>query len=187
MNLCVFAASSSVLIPLHVEAAEQLGRGMAAAGHALVFGGGHIGLMGVLARAVHQQGGRVIGVIPEKLRDLELAYEQADELIITQTMRDRKRIMEEKADAFVALPGGFGTLEEVMEILVLKQLGYHLKPLVFLNSGGIYDRLFQFFDGLIEHQLVRPNQRQLYAIANTADEVLTLLEATMRVHTRIPG
>ncbi|MBI3118299.1 MAG: TIGR00730 family Rossman fold protein [Candidatus Hydrogenedentes bacterium] len=176
MNLCVYASSSDALSPVYKEAAESLGRLMGTGGHTLIYGGGKIGLMGVLARSVHQHGGHVVGVIPEKLRTRELTYEEADELIMTKTMRERKSIMEERADAFVALPGGLGTAEEVMEILVLRQLAYHEKPLVFLNTNGIYDKLFEFFHALTEERFVKPEQRHLFFIAATPEDIFRYLE-----------
>lgn len=179
MQVCVYASSSNALAPEYIAAAAELGRLMAQQGHTLIYGGGNIGLMGVLARAVHAHGGRVVGVIPEKLRDLELAYTQADELIITQTMRERKLEMEQRAGAFIALPGGLGTLEEVMEILVLRQLEYIQKPLVFLNTCGIFTPLFQLFDRLVAEQFMKPDHARLYAIANTPEEVLEALKKPM--------
>jgi len=175
-TLCVYTASSDVLDTDYIEAAAELGTLMAREGYALVYGGGNIGLMGVLARAVHEAGGHVTGVIPDKLRARELAYEDADELIITQTMRERKLIMEERAEAFVALPGGFGTLEEILEILVLKQLGYHQKPLIFLNTRQVYAKLFAFFDTLIAERFVKPDQRRLFHIVQTSGEIFPYLK-----------
>jgi uncharacterized protein (TIGR00730 family) len=119
----------------------------------------------------------VIGVIPEKLRDLSLAYEEADELIVTTDLRQRKAIMESRADAFVALPGGFGTLEEVMEVLTLKQLDYHGKPLVFLNTNGIYNGLLAFFDSLFAQRFVKDSLRELYFVAEQPEEVFAYLDA----------
>ena len=116
-NVCVFAASSNAVDRIYTEAARRLGTGLAKHGYTLVYGGGNNGLMGSMARAAHAQGGRVVGVIPDRLRGLELAYEGCDELIVTADLRRRKGVMERRADAFIALPGGFGTLEETLEIL----------------------------------------------------------------------
>jgi uncharacterized protein (TIGR00730 family) len=116
------------------------------------------------------------GLIPEKLRDLELAYTQADELSITQTMRERKMEMEQRAEGFVALPGGIGTLEEVMEILVLRQLEYIYKPLIFLNTRGIFTPLFQMFERLVAEQFMKPDHARLYAVAETPGDVLEALK-----------
>ena len=121
-SVCVYSSSSDAVAPQFVEAAEALGAALAKRQMTLVFGGGRVGLMGVVARAVHQHGGQVIGVIPDFMRSREIAYEEADELIFTKTMRERKAIMEDRSDAFMTLPGGFGTLEEILEIITLKQL-----------------------------------------------------------------
>ena len=170
-HVCVYASSSDAVDPVHAAAARTLGRGMAERGQTLVYGGGNIGLMGVIAREIHAGGGHVIGVIPEKLRDLELAYELADELIVTQSMRERKAAMEARADAFVALPGGLGTLEEILEVLVLKQLCYHNLPIVFLNTLGIFDSLFRLLEDLCTGHFVKESHRALYHVAAEPEEV----------------
>lgn len=176
-SICVYASSSDALAECHRKEAQCLGELIAEHGHHLVYGGGSVGLMGVCARAVHSRGGgRVVGVITDKLVDLELAYHDADELIVTTTMSERKRIMAEKADAFVALPGGFGTLEEVMEILVLKQLWYHEKPCVFLNINGVYDHLFRFFETLIEEHFIKASHTEFYHVCATAEEAYAYLK-----------
>src|SRR5579859_4839874 len=133
MRVCVFCSSSNTIAPVYAEAARVLGSGLAERSWPLVYGGGSAGLMGEVARAVHAGGGRVIGVIPQTLLDLEVGYLAADELIVTTTMRERKALMDVRADAFVALPGGFGTLEELLEILTLKQLRWHDRPVFIVN------------------------------------------------------
>lgn len=181
-SICVYASSSDALEACYRDEARRLGELIAENGHSLIYGGGCVGLMGVCARAVHERGGgRVVGVIPEKLVDLELAYHDADELVITASMSERKRIMAERADAFIALPGGYGTLEEMMEVLVLKQLWYHEKPCVFLNIKGIYDHLFRFFDDLIAHHFVKDSHKDFYHVCATAEEAYAYL------HTYEPG
>lgn len=176
-NICVYAASSDALADCHKEAATRLGMLIAQHGHTLVYGGGCVGLMGECARAVHGAGGgRVVGIITDKLVDLELAYHEADELVVTTTMSERKRIMAERADAFIAMPGGFGTIEEVMEVLVLKQLWYHQKPCVFLNINGIYNHLFAFFDTLIEAQFIKELHTKLYHVCSTPEEAYDYLD-----------
>lgn len=176
-HICVYAASSDAVDAVYVEAARRLGALIGERGDTLVYGAGRIGLMGACARAVHAGGaGRVIGVIPDKLVDLELAYRDADELIVTETIQDRKRIMAERADAFIALPGGFGTVEEVMEILTLKQLWYHEKPCVFLNIRGIYDGLFSFFDGLVRDRFIPAEHRELYHVCLNPEEAYAYLD-----------
>jgi len=175
-TICVYAASSEALHQEYADAARRLGQLIAERGYNLVYGGGSIGLMGVLARAVHESGGHVIGVIPERLRGLELAYEAADELIVTRDLRDRKAIMEDRADAFIALPGGFGTLEEIIEVMVLKQLWYHEKPLVFMNVRSFYDKLIAFFDHLVTEQFIPASHQSLYHVCNTPEQAITYLD-----------
>jgi uncharacterized protein (TIGR00730 family) len=132
--LCVYCSSSDRLDPKYAAAATALGREMVGRGWGLVYGGGKTGLMGAVARAVKKEGGRVVGVIPEFMKARELAFDEADELVTVITMRERKLLMETRADAFVTLPGGWGTLEEIMEILTLRQLEVVKKPCVFLNQ-----------------------------------------------------
>ncbi len=176
-TICVYASSSDALSDNHVAAARRLGALIALRGHTLIYGAGCIGLMGVCARAVHAQGGgRVVGVIPDKLVDLDLAYRDADELVVTQSMSERKQIMAERADAFIALPGGYGTLEEMMEVLVLKQLWYHEKPCVFLNIDGIYDNLFAFFDDLVAARFIKGSHRDLYHVSPDPEEACAYID-----------
>jgi cytokinin riboside 5'-monophosphate phosphoribohydrolase len=176
-TVCVYAASSAAVAPVYLDAAARLGELLVREGFALIYGAGKAGVMGALAHAVHAHGGHVTGVIPEKLRQLDLAYEDADELIVTRTLRERKAIMEERADAFVALPGGFGTLEEIAEVLALKQLEYHEKPLVFLNTNGIYDALHVYFETLIKEKFIREELRGLYHFAKTSEETVEYLRS----------
>jgi uncharacterized protein (TIGR00730 family) len=132
--------------------------------------------MGALARAVHRNGGRVIGIIPGSIQDKGITYETADELVVTRDLRERKAVMEARSDAFVGLPGGFGTLEEILEILTLKQLGLHAKPIVLVNTLGFYDHLVRFFEHIYRERFARPDYRQLYHIAPEAAGVFSYLE-----------
>ena len=174
--LCVYCSSSDRLDPKYFAAAEAFGRAMTARGWGLVYGGGKTGLMGTVARAVTSGGGRVVGVIPEFMIARELAYEQADELITVDTMRERKRLMEARADAFVALPGGWGTLEEIMEIMSLRSLDVHRKPCVFFDQDGFYTDLFRFFEKMTRERFNKPSHRELFAVAATVDEVFAQLD-----------
>ena len=174
-RVCVFAASSDAAVPLFGEVAGQLGRLMGQAGMTLVYGAGKVGLMGSVARGVHEAGGRVVGVIPVKLNVDALTYRECDELIITETMSERKAIMTLRADGFVVLPGGFGTLEELFEVLVLKQLGYHTKPIVFLNTGGAFDGLMAYFAEMVDLDLVKEDQCDLFMVAETPEAVMEAL------------
>lgn len=176
MKICVYCGSAAPSDE-YVALADTLGERMATRGDTLVYGGGRVGLMGELARAVKAGGGQVIGVIPESLIQLELGYGDADELVVTKDLRERKGIMELRADAFVALPGGMGTIEEVMEIITLRQLRLTTKPLVLLNHAGFFDPLIALFAHLSERGFVKPNYPQFYHLAGTVDEVLAYLDS----------
>ena len=175
--LCVYCASSDRLDPKFYAAATELGRAMVARGWGLVYGGGKTGTMGAVARAVKQHGGRVVGVIPEFMKARELAYDEADELVTVITMRERKLLMETRADAFVALPGGWGTLEEILEILTLRQLDVVKKPCVFLNQDGFYDPLLQLFDRMLAEKFFKPSNLELFRVAHTVPEVFDQIVA----------
>jgi uncharacterized protein (TIGR00730 family) len=170
--LCVYCSSSDRLDPKYARAAEELGREMVARGWGLVYGGGKTGLMGATARAVKAAGGKVVGVIPEFMKARELAYDEADELVTVITMRERKLLMETRADAFVTLPGGWGTLEEIMEILTLRQLDVVKKPCVFLNQDGFYDPLLTLFDTMLRE----PSNMDLFRVAKTVPEIFSEIE-----------
>ncbi|MDB6169986.1 MAG: hypothetical protein JWM88_2850 [Verrucomicrobia bacterium] len=171
--LCVYCSSSDRLDPKYGVAAAELGRELVRQGWGLVYGGGKTGLMGILARAVKENGGHVVGVIPEFMKLRELAYDEADELVTVVTMRERKLLMETRADAFVALPGGFGTLEEIMEILTLRQLDVVKKPCVFLNQEGFYDDLFRLFARMLADRFFKPSNMDLFRVAGSVPEIFT--------------
>lgn len=175
-SLCVYCASSDRLEPKYAEAAAQVGAGIARRGWTLVYGGGKTGLMGAVARGAKSGGGRVVGVIPEFMKAKELAFDEADELITVLTMRERKMLMETRADGFVALPGGWGTLEEIMEILTLKQVDVLHKPVVLFNQDGHYDELLAFFERIIREKFIRESIRAQFAVARSVEEVFALLE-----------
>jgi uncharacterized protein (TIGR00730 family) len=174
--LCVYCASSDRLDPKFYAAAAELGREMVMRGWGLVYGGGKTGLMGAVARAVKQNGGRVVGVIPEFMKARELAYTDADELHTVITMRERKLMMETRADAFVTLPGGFGTLEEIMEILTLRQLDVVRKPCVFFNQDGFYDPLLQLFDRMLAEKFFKPSNMDLFRVARTVPDIFAQID-----------
>ncbi len=175
LTICVYCSSSAAVDVAHVTAAEALGRGIGAAGHQLVWGGASVGLMGEVARAVWSAGGRTIGVIPEALVAVEIADHDADELLITPDMGVRKAEMARRADAFVALPGGFGTVEELMEQLTLRLLGYHDKPIVLVDVDGFWQPLLALFEHLYEGRFAKPESRAAYAVAGTPSEALELV------------
>ena len=176
-SICVYCGSSEDIDPVYRQAAKDLGRLIAEQGDQLVYGGGSVGLMGDCARAVHEFGGRVVGVIPESLTSAEIAYHNADELIVTNTMRERKQIMDDRADAFVVLPGGFGTLEELAEILVLKILGYTDRPLIVVNPDGFYDPLHELFEHFVEHEFAKPKHLELVTFVSAVAEVYGVIES----------
>jgi uncharacterized protein (TIGR00730 family) len=176
-NVCVYASSSDLLAPPYQEAARELGTAIGNRKLTLIYGAGQVGLMGYVARAVHETGGKVVGVIPELLHAREIAYLEADELIVTTGMRERKAIMENRGDAFIALPGGFGTLEEILEVLTLRQLHYHHKPIVFFNVLGFYSPLLECFERLFAEHFVHVQHRELYHVAHSVDEVFEYLDA----------
>jgi uncharacterized protein (TIGR00730 family) len=179
--LCVYCSSSDRLDPKYAAAAEELGRELVARGFGLVYGGGKTGLMGAVARAVKSRGGRVVGVIPEFMKARELAYDEADELVTVVTMRERKLLMEARADAFVALPGGFGTLEEIMEILTLRQLDVVKKPCVFFNQDGFYDDLIKLFEKMLAERFFKPSNMDLFRVAASVSDIFTQIEAARGV------
>lgn len=156
-SICVYCGSSAGLDPRHGESAAQLGRLLAEKSLTLVYGGGRLGLMGRIADAALQAGGKVLGVIPESLRQKELAHPGLSELQVVQTMHERKAVMAERSDAFLALPGGFGTLDEMMEIITWTQLGFQQKPVGFLNTGGFYDPLFAFIRQAEKEGFIHPH------------------------------
>ncbi|MGI9102942.1 MAG: TIGR00730 family Rossman fold protein [Terriglobales bacterium] len=174
--ICVFSSSSDAVDPAFFALAEELGTEMALRGHVLVYGGTNVGLMGAAARAAQQHGGKVIGVIPAFIAKRGLAYEKANELIITNDMRQRKATMEARADAFLALPGGFGTLEEVLEVITLKQLQQHTKPVVFLNPRGYYDPLAALFEHMYAARFAKPVYRKMYEFAPGIAQALDYME-----------
>ncbi len=174
--LCVYCSSSDRIDPKYAAVATELGRAIVAHGWGLVYGGGKTGLMGAVARAVTDSGGHVVGVIPEFMKVRELAYDEADELVTVVTMRERKLLMETRADAFVTLPGGFGTLEEIMEILTLRQLDVVRKPCVFLNQDGFYDDLLRLFERMLHERFFKPSNMELFSVAATVPEVFAAIE-----------
>ena len=165
-SICVFCSSSNSIDDVYFETATDLGHRIGQLGLGLVYGGASIGLMGAIARATHEKGGRVLGVIPEFFRDKDknFEYSKADELIIVETMRIRKAVMDERADAFIALPGGIGTLEEVIEILSMKQLGLTEKPLVFVNTNNFYDGLISNLQNMVDLKFAKSSTLELFAV-----------------------
>ena len=176
-RLCIFCGSSHGSNPIYAEAAKNVGSELARRGIGLVYGGGNVGLMGVVADAVLAAGGNVIGVIPEALMAKEVGHRGLPDLRIVKTMHERKALMAELADGFVALPGGIGTFEEFFEIVTWAQLGLHAKPCGLFNVNGFYNPLLHLLDHAIEEGFIKPNQRDLIVVES---DFRTLLERLAR-------
>jgi len=174
-QLCVYCGSSGAVEARYREAASELGARLAAAGIELVYGGGRVGLMGLLADAVLSAGGQVIGVIPRRLLDAEVAHRGVTKLIIVDNMRDRKRLMAEKADAFAVLPGGIGTLDELFEILSWKQLGLHDKPILLVDIGGYWTPLHALLDHIVVTGFAREHTRGLLQVVPNVAALMAAL------------
>jgi uncharacterized protein (TIGR00730 family) len=176
-RICIYCGSSSGRDPRFVETAREVGRHLADLGIAVVYGGGKVGLMGEVADAALRAGGQVLGVIPQKLRDVEVGHEGLTELFVVDSMHARKMMMAQLSDAFIALPGGFGTLEELFEATTWSQLGYHRKPVGLLNAAGYYDHLLAFLDHGAAEGFIRAQHRPLL---QAAPDIATLLDALAR-------
>ncbi len=175
-NVCVFASSCDYLEKSYYEAASELGKELAAAGFDMVYGGSCLGLMWACAKEVKNGARRLIGIMPQKLREMDVFSDYCDEFFVTPCMRSRKAKMDEMSDALIALPGGFGTLEELSEMIVQKQLGYNKKAIVILNTNGFYDKLLSFFDEIIEQKFANKAAKSIYFIANTPSEAVEYLK-----------
>ena len=176
-SVTVYCSSSGALEPHFTQGARDLGHALADRGIALVYGGGSIGLMGECARAAKERGGRVIGIITTKLMDLEQGWSGCDEFVVVDTMQQRRRILMDRADGYVVLPGGLGTYEEFFEVLVARQLGDHHKPIAIVNHDGYYDPLVAMIEHGIEHRFVRPAVRGVLSVVNTGTEAIDALLA----------
>ncbi len=175
MRICVFCSSSDAVEDIYLEAADSMGKLIGEGGHSLVFGGGRVGLMGAVARAVHRSGGRVTGVIPEVMNRPGVPYQECDELVFTKTMAERKDRMVELADAFVALPGGFGTLEEISDVITRKQFDFVKVPLVAVSTRGFYEPLAALFERYYEKRFAKPAFRATCAFVGTPAEAMTYI------------
>ena len=179
-SLCIYCGSRPGENPLFADAARTVGTWIGQQGGQLVYGGGSGGLMGIVARATADAGGRVVGVIPQSLVDREFANRDCDELHIVQTMHERKALMAERADAFLALPGGIGTFEELFEVWTWRQLGYHDKPIGLLNVAGYYDGLLAFLQGSVQSGFMGPWQMDLVDASTDAAPLLARLAQAAR-------
>jgi uncharacterized protein (TIGR00730 family) len=177
MRLCVFCGSNAGHDPIYMAAARLLGGTLARNGIDLVYGGASVGLMGAVADSVLSSGGHVIGVMPQALVDKEIAHTGLSDLRVVGSMHERKALMAELADGFIALPGGLGTFEELFEVWTWAQLGYHEKPCALLNAGGFYDKLTSFLDDVVEHGFVKPVHRAMLIVESDPAALIQAIRA----------
>ena len=176
MNICLYGASSSAIAKAYVNPTEELGAKIAERGHTLIYGGGAAGLMGAAARGAYSRGGEIIGVVPSFLNVDGILFDNCTELIFTETMRERKALMEQKSDAFIMTPGGVGTFDEFFEILTLKKLGRHSKPIAIFNINGYFDSLIAQLENAVHKQFMNPEIFELFISTDRADRLLDYLE-----------
>ena len=177
-SICVFCGSNPGANPAYLEAAEIVGRGLAQRGVRIVYGGAKLGMMGALAEAARGAGGEVTGIIPQGLFDREIGHTGLDDLRVVSSMHERKALMAEISGAFIALPGGIGTLEELFEVYTWAQLGIHTKPLGLLDVAGYYQPLVAFLDHAVQERFLRPEMRTLLEVSDDLDDLLAALEAS---------
>jgi len=177
MNICIYGASSVKTSKEYIDAVQKLGECLAGNGHNLIFGGGASGLMGAAARGFTAGGGKIIGVAPRFFDADGVLYDKCTEFIFTDTMRERKKILEDKSDAFVVCPGGVGTFDEFFEIITLKQLGRHNKAVIIFNTGNYFDELLKLMNKAFEEDFLTEQTLYLYDVAKNAEDVLKLLES----------
>ena len=178
-NICIFTGSRTGARPVYIEAARATGRELVARGYGLVYGGGNVGLMNVVANTVLELRGHVIGVIPNSLVSREVAHQGLSELRVVQSMHERKALMAELSDGFIALPGGIGTMEEFFEVLSWAQLRIHNKPCGLLNAGGYFNDLIQFLDHAVDEDFLKPKHRSLLVIEKTPEKLLSRFEEAL--------
>ncbi|MBO5000793.1 MAG: TIGR00730 family Rossman fold protein [Bacteroides sp.] len=177
-NVCVYSASSTQIAPVYFAVAEELGRLLASRGINLINGAGSIGLMGATSNAVLEAGGTVTGVIPRFMVEQNWHHNGLTKLVETETMHERKQLMAEMSDGIIALPGGCGTMEELMEIITWKQLGLYLKPIIILNIEGFYHPLLEMLQRAIDEHFMRPEHGHIWQVATSAQEAVDLLYTT---------
>jgi uncharacterized protein (TIGR00730 family) len=174
--MCVFCGSANGAKPEYLAVAKELGRTIAANGYGLLFGGATVGLMGAVADAALAAGGEVVGVIPDIIMDREIGHMGLTELHVVRTMHERKALLAARADAFIALPGGYGTMDEFIEIVTWAQLRIHTNPCILLSVDGYYDALLQFFDSAVDHGFIKPENRGLAQVAPDVAKTIALIE-----------
>ena len=185
--VCVFCASAAGASPLYLEAARELGRRIAERGYGLLYGGATVGAMGVLADAALAAGGEVVGVIPDVIREREIDHKGLTELHVVRTMHERKALLAERADAFVALPGGYGTMDEFIEIVTWAQLKIHARPCVLVNVARFWDGLLSFLDNCVDQGMILPENRDLVQLARDPEQALEVVERTWHERAVIPA
>ena len=176
MNICLYGASSNAIARSYINPTEELGAKIAERGHTLIYGGGAAGLMGAAARGAYSQGGKIIGIVPSFLNVDGILFDNCDEMIFTETMRERKQLLEEKSDAFIVTPGGVGTFDEFFEILTLKQLGRHSKPIAVFNINGYFDSLIEQLKNAVHKQFMNPESFELCFFTDNADKLINYIE-----------
>ncbi len=176
MNICVYGASSNSIDTIFHDSAYELGRALSQRGHTLVYGGGANGVMGAVARGAQENGGVVIGVVPNFFKVDGVLFEKCTEMIFTDTMRQRKQILEERSDAFIIAPGGLGTLDEFFEILTLKQLQRHNAPIVIFNVNGYYNDMLKMLEKMAEGNFMKKKSLALYESLDDVEEILLHIE-----------
>jgi uncharacterized protein (TIGR00730 family) len=179
-HVCVYCASSRKAAPHFVQAADRLGRILAREGVGLVYGGGGTGLMGAVADGALDEGGYVLGVLPRFMQEIEWGHPGLSELVLVETMHERKQLMIEKADAIVALPGGSGTLEELSEVITLKRLGMYTSPIVLVNTDGFYDSLLAFFDRAVSENFMDDRHKTMWSVVKDVEEVMPAIRNAPR-------
>lgn len=177
-KVCVYCASSRKVDAVYFKAAEKLGKTLSENNIEIVYGGGAVGLMGKMADAALNSGGKVVGIIPEFMFDLEWGHQKITELVVVQDMHERKTRMVEGVDAVIALPGGCGTLEELLEAITWKRLGILFTPIVIVNVNGFYDHLIQFFDRIIQENFMDERHRKMWSVVSHPEEVIAAIKST---------
>lgn len=176
MNICVYGASSNIIDDVYIKSCEDLGKKMAERGHGLVFGAGAEGVMGASARGAYAGGGKIIGIAPGFFNVDGMIFENCTELIRPETMRERKKMLEEKSDAFIMAPGGIGTFDEFFEILTLKQLSRHTKAIAIFNVNNYFDNLIAMMEKGMKEDFIKEECRDLYRVFDNSDEMLDYIE-----------
>ena len=176
MDVCMYGASSNNIPKVYLDTASEFGQNLAKFGHVLIYGGGNSGVMGATAAAALENGGKVVGIAPYFFKEANLLLDNCSEFFYTQTMRERKQLMEEKSDVFVMMPGGIGTFEEFFEILTLKQLARHDKKIIIANINGYFDLLLDMLKKSVDEKFLSEENMQLFSVCNSIDEIFDLLK-----------